>query len=137
RIEISWYGWIHVEAIDLSDAGKDFRRHMIGAAREEGWSLLADTAERVEALLAVGCMEGAARYAPSTPAAHADGAYRFAPCTLRPERNRSNVSTGPPLGHAPVSTIEGGAAPTNCSAQSPPRAGACAGRNESAKRSRQ
>ncbi|MEL6567140.1 MAG: hypothetical protein AAFQ22_01900 [Pseudomonadota bacterium] len=127
RIELTWYGWIHVEAIDLSEAGADFRRHMIGDGRKEGWSLLADTAERVEALLAIGCIEGAARYAPSALTANTDGAYRFAPCILRPERNRSHVSTGPPLGLAPSSTIEGGAAPANCSAQSPPRAGARAG----------
>ncbi|MEL6567226.1 MAG: hypothetical protein AAFQ22_02335 [Pseudomonadota bacterium] len=109
RIEITWYGWIHVEAIDLSEAGKDFRRHMMGDGREDGWGVLDCATARVEVLLAVGCIEGATRYAPSTPAANTDGAYRFAPCTLRPERRRSNVSTGPPLGLAPSSTIEGGA----------------------------
>ncbi|MEL6753593.1 MAG: hypothetical protein AAFO57_06175, partial [Pseudomonadota bacterium] len=54
EIEITWYGWIHVEAIDLSDAGKDFRRHMMGVAREEGWGALDRAAARVEALLTVG-----------------------------------------------------------------------------------
>jgi len=52
-IEITWYGWIHVRAIDLSEAGKDFRRHMMGAAREEGWGVLADAAGRVDKLLSL------------------------------------------------------------------------------------
>ncbi|MEO0816920.1 MAG: hypothetical protein AAFX86_06380 [Pseudomonadota bacterium] len=127
RVELTWYGWIHVEAIDLSDAGKDFRRHMMGVAREEGLGALDRAAVRVEALFAVGGMDGEARYAPSTPTANTDGAYRFAPCTLRHERNRCTLSTGPPLGLAPFSAIEGGAAPSICSAQPPPRAGAGAG----------
>jgi len=51
EIEITWYGWIHVRAIDLSETGKDFRRHMLGAAREEGWGVLAKAAGRVGFLL--------------------------------------------------------------------------------------
>ncbi|MEM9738447.1 MAG: hypothetical protein AAF829_01150 [Pseudomonadota bacterium] len=110
RIEITWYGWIHVEAIDLSDTGKDFRRHMAGVADGDGWAVLHRASGRVETLLLVGCIEGEARYGPSTPTAHTDGAYRFAPCTLRAERNRSNESTGPPLGLAPFPQAGRGAA---------------------------
>ncbi|MEL6566971.1 MAG: hypothetical protein AAFQ22_01040 [Pseudomonadota bacterium] len=106
RIELTWYGWIHVEAIDLTEVGADFRRHMMGAAQDDGWSVLADAAGRVEEILKVGCLEGAVRYAPSVSVERADGAYRFAPCTLQltPEDG-----TGPPLGPAPLPCVGGGA----------------------------
>ncbi|MEM1152384.1 MAG: hypothetical protein AAGI03_17885, partial [Pseudomonadota bacterium] len=51
-IEITWYGWIHVEAIDLSEAGKDFRCHMMGEARDERWAMLHRASARVETLIA-------------------------------------------------------------------------------------
>ncbi|MEL6664280.1 MAG: hypothetical protein AAFR33_14900, partial [Pseudomonadota bacterium] len=52
RVELTWYGWIHVEAIDLSERGADFRRHMMGAAREDGWSVLARASGRIDRLAA-------------------------------------------------------------------------------------
>ena len=51
EIEITWYGWIHVRSVDLSEAGKDFRRHMMGEAREDEWDVLAAAAARVDELL--------------------------------------------------------------------------------------
>ncbi|MEM1151959.1 MAG: hypothetical protein AAGI03_15655, partial [Pseudomonadota bacterium] len=51
-IEITWYGWILVEAIDLSEAGKDFRCHMMGEARDERWDVLTQASARVETLIA-------------------------------------------------------------------------------------
>jgi len=50
--EITWFGWIHVTAVDLSEAGKDFRRHMMGDGREDGWCVLARASGRVDKLLA-------------------------------------------------------------------------------------
>ncbi|MEM1151284.1 MAG: hypothetical protein AAGI03_12120 [Pseudomonadota bacterium] len=51
-IEITWYGWIHVEAIDLSETGKDFRCHMMGEARDERWVVRHQASARVETLIA-------------------------------------------------------------------------------------
>jgi len=50
-IEITWYGWIHVCRVDLSEVGKDFRRHMMGETLEDEWSVLARASVRVEKLL--------------------------------------------------------------------------------------
>jgi len=51
EIELTWYGWIHVRAIDLSETGKAFRRHIMGAAREDDWNVLARASGRVKLLL--------------------------------------------------------------------------------------
>ena len=109
HIEITWYGWIHVEAVDLSDAGKDFRRHMMGVVREEGWRALDRAAVRVEALFAGRGMDGEARYAPSTPTSNTDGAFRFAPYTLQ---DTEHPGTDPPGAPAPLPHSGRGAEPS-------------------------
>ncbi|MEL6569988.1 MAG: hypothetical protein AAFQ22_16375, partial [Pseudomonadota bacterium] len=112
HIEITWYGWIHVEAIDLSEAGKDFRRHMMGAAREDGWGVLDRAAVRVEALLAVGCIERSDMHRRSSRSERMVHIELRSPCTLRPERHQSNVGAGPPLGPTPFPHAGRGAEPS-------------------------
>ncbi|MEO0785191.1 MAG: hypothetical protein AAFY10_05790, partial [Pseudomonadota bacterium] len=46
HIELTWYGIIRIHAVDLSEAGADFHRHMMGAPREEGWGVLRAAAGR-------------------------------------------------------------------------------------------
>jgi len=108
-IEITWYGWIHVTAVDLSEAGKDFRRHMMGDAREDGWGMLHRASVRVEKLLnphnphhpreggdpwdvlATGC--AGCNTGPWVPAFAGMNAELKSP---------QNQGTGPPLGPAPL-----------------------------------
>ena len=50
RVEITWYGWIHVIYLDLSPERARFNRHMAGV---EDWrDVLAEAGWAVEALLA-------------------------------------------------------------------------------------
>ena len=51
RVEITWYGWIHVTYLDLSPERAAFNRHMLGAD-DEGWrGVLTRAGRKVEALL--------------------------------------------------------------------------------------
>ena len=51
RVEITWYGWIHVVYLDLSPERARFNRHMAG---ETDWrDVLAEAGWAVESLLAV------------------------------------------------------------------------------------
>ncbi|MEM9740041.1 MAG: hypothetical protein AAF829_09240 [Pseudomonadota bacterium] len=51
RVELTWYGTIHVRAIDLSEERAAFNRLMMGVMREDRWGVLADAAGRVDALI--------------------------------------------------------------------------------------
>ena len=52
RVEITWYGWIHVTHLDLSPQRAAFNRHMMGV-ENEGWrGVLARAGRAVESLLA-------------------------------------------------------------------------------------
>ena len=52
RVEITWYGWIHVTHLDLSPERAAFHRHMMGV-EEEGWrGVLARAGRAVDGLLA-------------------------------------------------------------------------------------
>ncbi len=51
RVEITWYGWIHVVYLDLSPQRAAFNRHMHGV-EEEGWrGVLAKAGREMEGLL--------------------------------------------------------------------------------------
>ena len=56
RVEITWYGWIHVVYLDLSPERAAFNRHMHGV-EEEGWrGVLAKAGRKIEDLLSVGTL---------------------------------------------------------------------------------
>ncbi|MEO0816478.1 MAG: hypothetical protein AAFX86_04140 [Pseudomonadota bacterium] len=94
RIEVTWYGWIHVEAIDLSEAGKDFRRHMMGVARDDGWNVLDSAAARVDALLSPQDL----LLFPETDDNRVPAFLVIAPELDAPKHK----GTGPPLGPTPL-----------------------------------
>ena len=52
RVDITWYGWVHVVSLDLSPQRAAFNRHMMGV-EEEGWrGVLARAGRAVEGQLA-------------------------------------------------------------------------------------
>ena len=52
RVEITWYGWIHVTHLDLSPQRAAFNRRMLGV-EDEGWrGVLARAGRAVDGLLA-------------------------------------------------------------------------------------
>ena len=52
RVEITWYGWVHVVSLDLSPQRAAFNRHMLGV-EDEGWrGVLARAGREVDGLLA-------------------------------------------------------------------------------------
>ncbi|MEM1150950.1 MAG: hypothetical protein AAGI03_10375 [Pseudomonadota bacterium] len=111
-IEITWYGWIHVEAIDLSEAGKDFRCLMMGEARDERWAMLHQASARMETLIAANAF---ADLCPSTTCAANDPSTDpskpafagTAGATLR----ALIPGPDPPEASAPLPNIGRGAAP--------------------------
>jgi len=116
-IEITWYGWIHVRAIDLSEAGKDFRRHMMGAAREDGWGVLHLASLRVDKLFvsktaADPCAGRGPWTALATLAPSFDSDPWIPACAGICGQNGTYPRTGtdPPLEHAPLSHAGRGAA---------------------------
>ena len=52
RVEITWYGWIHVTFLDLSPERARFNRHMMGEADEDWRDVLARARRRAVDLLA-------------------------------------------------------------------------------------
>ena len=50
-VEITWYGYVHVVAVDFSETGAAFRRHMMGAGEGDDWAVLARASRRVDELL--------------------------------------------------------------------------------------
>lgn len=132
HVEITWYGWIHVRAVDLSDTGKAFRRHIMGAERDDGWGVLARACGRVETLLSLH----------NTPHFRAGGnpwvalAAGSAGCNSGPwvpafagmsavSNSFLETGTGPPDAPAPLPHAGRGASPTwQATRPFPPRAGA-------------
>ncbi|MEO0784578.1 MAG: hypothetical protein AAFY10_02700, partial [Pseudomonadota bacterium] len=116
-LELTWYGIIRVHALDLSKAGKGFRRHMAGAAREDGWDVLHRASGRIETLLANGTADACAGRGPWT---------KLSTCAF-PAANRPWIpacagicgdngtspkqGTGPPSAPAPLPYAGRGAAP--------------------------
>ncbi|MEM9740579.1 MAG: hypothetical protein AAF829_11995 [Pseudomonadota bacterium] len=116
RVEITWYGWIHVQAIDLSEVGKDFRRHMAGIPRAGGLCILDLAAERAVRLLSgigaedVGAGLGSAA---ATPFRLTAFWMLAAPGIGAHSRRVSRKGTGPPEAHAPLPSLGEGASVYN------------------------
>ncbi|MEM9738468.1 MAG: hypothetical protein AAF829_01265 [Pseudomonadota bacterium] len=108
RVELTWYGWIHVEAIDLSETGKAFRRHMLGEPREDGWRVLARASVRVETLIAANkvadaCAGRGPWTALATLAPGSDGDPPIPSCAgVGGDRRRIRRERSPPLRSAPL-----------------------------------
>ena len=71
RVEITWYGWIHVVYLDLSPERAAFNRHMAGV-EDEGWrGVLTRAGREVTALLtgdsSPACRQGAGRGEGASP----------------------------------------------------------------------
>ncbi len=139
-VEITWYGWIHVTAVDLSEAGKDFRRHMMGKACEDGWGVLAKSAERVQTLIAQETADPCAGRGPwtilATLAPGSDSEPWIPACAgIGGDKRRARKGTCPPLPTAPLPHAGRGAIPEpQVTPESPPRAGARAGAGASTAR---
>ncbi|MEO0818106.1 MAG: hypothetical protein AAFX86_12475 [Pseudomonadota bacterium] len=124
RVELTWYGWIHVEAIDLTEVGADFRRHMMGAAREDGWGVLHRASVRVGALFASAapsCGHGLRQHKWIARISLFAAQTAFEVCE-GVDRNIQQVfapGTGPPLGPAPFPRAGGGAVPLSLVAPHP------------------
>jgi len=135
HVEITWYGRIHVRAVDLSETGKAFRRHMMGAAREDGWGVLARACGRVETLLSPHntphSREGGNPWlALAAGSADCIAGPWIPACVGTSAISNSFLKTGisPPISFAPLPQAGRGAAPISRATRPfPPRAGAPAG----------
>lgn len=109
HVEITWYGWIHVVALDLSEMGAEFRRHMSGAPRADGRDVLRRACERVEALIAASrAANPFAAFEGGPRSGHVDPVDRCEPRTAMAE-----PGTGPPRVPAPLPQAGRGAAPAS------------------------
>ncbi|MEM9740107.1 MAG: hypothetical protein AAF829_09575, partial [Pseudomonadota bacterium] len=119
RIELTWYGTIHVRAIDLSGAGKAFRRHMVGARPEDGWDLIDAAAIRAARWISpadCGSRFGSGALHRQPVIRRACVAHRvFAPW----HSPMATWGNDPPLRPAPVSGLETGAAPVSLERPTP------------------
>jgi len=106
RVELTWFGVIRVRTLDLSDERAAFNRHMMGAPREDGWSVLADAAGRLERILGSNdAADSCAGRGPwtilstSAPVANDDPRRPACAGICGPQRHVPN-GTGPPLAQA-------------------------------------
>lgn len=113
-VELTWYGTIRVRALDLSAERAAFHRYMMGERCEDGWSVLADAAGRLERLLASNdaadpCAGRGPWTAPATRAPVASDDPWIPACAgICGTRCHFPKGTGPPLGPAPSRMRRGG-----------------------------
>ena len=135
RVEITWYGWIHVVYLDLSPERARFNRHMAGM---EDWrDVLARAGRKVEALIAdetTVSSSGAIACALRLPLPAMGvwprvraGTYRHAPARVGkpPPSPRASLTPASPLSgrsHPPPASGRGERSePPDLTAAAPPR----------------